>query len=237
MHRRLGVVVPARDEAQSLAPCLAALDRAAHVARSSLDIVVVLDACRDESAAVMAATVHRITSQVTVVQIDARSVGTARRVGMERLLDTGGAGYDWLATTDADSLVPALWFERQLRHRRAGAAMVAGSVRVATWGTRTSLRPRWEAAYAAKIQHIHGANLSFLRSAYLRSGGFTDAAYDEDVALVRAFEDAHERVVWAVDLPVTTSARPGGRAPKGFAAHLDHLASQPPAAGSCIEVA
>ena len=60
--------------------------------------------------------------------------------------------------------------------------------------------------------------------AYQSAGGFCDVVRDEDVGLVAAFARAGEKIVWATDLPVTTSSRRVGRAPAGFAAYLDRLA-------------
>lgn len=225
MLRRLGVVVPARDEQRGLRPCLEALDNAARAAARQLEAVVVLDSCLDASASVVKRTATSLSCRVHVLSIDARSVGTARRVGMARLLEILGADSDWLSTTDADSMVPRDWFRRQLAHRAAGAGLVAGTVHVPEWGSRPRLRPRWEREYTADgHRHVHGANLSFRSSAYLRAGGFADVTSDEDVGLVRAFSDAGEHVVWASDLSVATSARRLGRAPDGFAAYLNGLA-------------
>jgi glycosyltransferase involved in cell wall biosynthesis len=224
---RLGVVVPARNEREYLAGCLAALDRAAHVIRIPLEVVVVLDSCVDDSEAVARAAARTLACRVHVVTVDASSVGTARRVGVQRLLEILDPVDDWVATTDADSLVPRSWFRRQLAHRAAGAAMVAGTVHVPEWEDRSLLRPRWERQYLADgHRHVHGANLSFQASAYLRVGGFADVMSDEDVRLVAAFLAAGEDVVFASDLSVATSARRDGRAPNGFAHYLNHLAGE-----------
>ncbi len=222
----LGVVVPARDEAEQLEACLTALDRAARVARQQLVVVVVLDSCADGSAAAVDATPRSDGSRFHVVGLDAGCVGTARRVGVEMLLELLGPDGDWISTTDADSTVPPDWFRRQLAHRTAGASLVAGSVHVSRWQKRARLRPHWERAYAADgHRHVHGANLSFLASAYRRAGGFADVESDEDVRLVRAFAQLGEPIIWALDMSVATSARRIGRAPHGFASYLDQLSS------------
>ncbi len=222
---RLGVVVPARNEAERLGSCLAALDRAAQVAGKPLEVVVVLDACVDDSRAAIDAAPRSAASRFHVTSLDAGCVGTARRVGMELLLELLEPDGDWVSTTDADSQVPLGWFRRQLAHRAAGASLVAGSVHVPHWQQRASLRPHWERAYAADgHRHVHGANLSFLASAYRRAGGFADVTSDEDVLLVRAFAEVGEPITWAGDLSVATSARRIGRAPHGFASYLNQLA-------------
>ena len=173
----------------------------------------------------VAAVAETMTSRIHVVTTDAGSVGTARRVGMDRLLEVLDPSDDWVATTDADSEVPPFWFHRQLAHRGGGAAMVAGTVHATEWEDRFWLRPHWRGAYLADgHRHVHGANLSFRASSYRRVGGFADVTYDEDVALVSAFAAAGETIVWAMDVSVSTSARSVGRAPGGFAAHLNELA-------------
>lgn len=226
-RRRLGVVVPARDEQLGIAPCLVALDEAALAARCELDIVVVLDTCVDATRSVLASTAPALASTVHPVAIEARNVGTARRVGMARLVEILGPGDHWIATTDADSEVPPSWFRKQLAHRAAGATMVAGTVHVRRGDGHRRVQWRWQDEYAASgHRHIHGANLSFRSAAYRRAGGFTDLASDEDVALVNAFARLGERIAWASDLPVVTSARQQGRAPRGFAAYLSELSSR-----------
>lgn len=228
---RLGVVVPARNEEAHIAGCLAALDLAARVARLPLDVVVVLDSCDDDTFRIVHAAADDLACRVDVVRIDARQVGAARRVGVSRLLRRPGCGAQWVSTTDADTVVPADWFLRQLEHRAGGAALVVGTVHVDDWLDRGELRPHWEGDYvadrdkpASEHRHVHGANLAFDATAYLRSGGFAEVANDEDVRLVRAFQDVGDRVVWATDMSVATSARLLGRAPHGFASYLNQLA-------------
>lgn len=223
---RLGVVVPARNEAEQLGACLTALDLAARVAGQPLEVVVALDSCVDCSAAAVDTTPHSAASRFHMIELDAGCVGTARRAGVAMLLELLGSDGDWISTTDADSTVPLDWFSRQLAHRTAGASLVAGSVHVAQWQEWARLRPHWEHAYVADgHRHVHGANLSFLASGYRRAGGFPDVESDEDVRLVQAFAELGEPITWATDMSVATSARRIGRAPRGFASYLNRLSS------------
>jgi glycosyltransferase involved in cell wall biosynthesis len=226
---RVGIVVPAKNEEQLLPACLRSLVRAARRCPVPTDIVVVLDSCTDGSAEVVAK-VGRSSSRrglaIHSLQVAADSVGRARAAGMSALL--GAAARDeqvWLATTDADSTVPPYWLQAQLAHARDGASAVVGTVRVDDWSERPpEVVLRAERDYVASgHRHIHGANLAFTAAAYQRAGGFPSVESDEDVGLVRRLE-ATERIVWATDLPVTTSARRFGRAPAGFAGYLDMLA-------------
>ncbi len=68
----VGVVVPAHDEETLLPACLAALRDAASALRLPVHVVVVADACTDQTAAVARATGAR------VIGIRARRVGAAR---------------------------------------------------------------------------------------------------------------------------------------------------------------
>ena len=219
---RIGIVVPVHNEQDTLRECLRALDTAVDQVAVPVTIIVVLDACTDGSAEAA----HRFPSaRVRTIAIDAQCVGAARAVGMTELLLRLGQRGTWLATTDADSVVPPHWLSAQLRHAAAGAQLVAGTVAVADWQDPSgTLAERARREYVAKPhRHIHGANLSFAAQAYCAAGGFQPVRYDEDVQLVEAFNANGEPIAWAVDLAVTTSARRRGRAPKGFSGYLSAL--------------
>jgi cellulose synthase/poly-beta-1,6-N-acetylglucosamine synthase-like glycosyltransferase len=229
---RIGVVVPAKDEQRLLPACLTGLLDAARQVPIPVTVVVVLDSCSDRSATVVEA-VRQNTSDVTVeaVVVTANSVGAARRAGMRTLLDRYSSQRPdglWSASTDADSVVPRQWLRAQLAHAAAGARVVVGTITVTDWQERNpAVRDRAIAEYTATHhRHVHGANLSFTADAYQSAGGFPAQPFDEDVALVQAFTAAGEPIAWAVDLPVSTSARRKSRAPFGFAGYLDALESQ-----------
>ncbi|MBO0867852.1 MAG: glycosyltransferase [Micromonosporaceae bacterium] len=134
----------------------------------------------------------------------------------------------WLAYTDADSRVPEDWLVRQLRHARAGAEVLVGTVTVEDWSDwPDGLAKAYEEGYRrGQGRHVHGANLGMTGSAYRSAGGFPDLPVGEDGALVAAAHRAGLRVVYATDLPVVTSARRQGRAPGGFSAFLAGLAAR-----------
>jgi glycosyltransferase involved in cell wall biosynthesis len=188
-------------------------------------IVVVADTCSDRTAAISRA------HGAEVMEIDALNVGAARRFGFETTLHSAGPGpLPWLATTDADTEVPADWFIKLRRHRDRGADLVVGTVELSPDSRQPSLDAAWRRDYARKITtgghcHVHGANLAMSAEAYLRLGGFTELPVGEDVDLVERANAARLRIAWALDMAVTTSRRLDGRAPGGFASYLKETLS------------
>jgi glycosyltransferase involved in cell wall biosynthesis len=224
------VVVPARNEEGRLPACLAALREAAGFAGIPVHLLVVADACTDATASVAA------EGDAGVIEIRARNVGAARAAGMAGLLRQT-AGSDpaavWLATTDADTIVPPGWLYRQLGYARLGWDMVLGTVTVTDWEEYPAHMP---AAFAAMYgfgagphPHVHGANLGIRASAYLAAGGFRPLRTAEDHALMAAATEAGCQVLQASDVTVETSARRRARAPRGFSHALRTLARQPAA--------
>ena len=222
-----GVVVPAHNEEAMLPACLAALRRAVAAAGIPVHLVVVADTCTDRTAAVARACGAR------VISTGARNVGAARAAGMTEMLRLA-AGRDpaavWLATTDADTVVPSGWLRRQLRYAERGWDVVLGTVAVADW---EEYPPHVPAAFEAMYghgggphPHVHGANLGIRASAYLAAGGFRPLATAEDHALLAAATEAGCPVVQAGDITVRTSGRRQARAPLGFSHLLRTLASR-----------
>jgi glycosyltransferase involved in cell wall biosynthesis len=220
----VGVVVPARDEELLLPACLDALHVAVAVLTDvAVHVVVVLDSCVDDSAAVVAA-----YPWVHVVETDGGNVGSARARGVAHLLEQATdtpAERIWLATTDADSQVPPEWLTGQLAFARDGWEVVVGTVAVDDWsGHPPDTAPRWLASYrhVEHHPHVHGANLGCSAAAYLDAGGWSPLASEEDVALLAAL--AHRRVIRTATLPVVTSSRRDPRAIGGFGDTLRDLA-------------
>lgn len=217
---RLGVVVPARDESQLLPRCLAALATARdrlHQTRPDigLTVLVVLDSCVDDSAAVVDG--H---PGVLALSTAVGNVGAARQTGVRQLAAT--VVPDWYLSTDADSAVPADWLERHVEAAAKGADLLLGTV----LPDRAEISPerlvRWQVLHndLDGHQHIHGANLGFSRRALEVTGGFRAMAVHEDVDLVERVKVAGLRWVASGRIPVLTSARMVGRTPDGFAGFL-----------------
>ena len=223
--RAVGVVVPAHDEQDLVGAALAALGVAAGRARSrgvDVDLLVVADACHDATAHLARAAGAR------VLEVDVRSVGRARAAGVRDVLGRCRSvppAQVWLASTDADSRVPAHWLTGQLQLAEAGADLVLGTVEVDDWSAHPPyVESRWREGYDPRDghRHVHGANVGVRADAYLDVGGFAALERDEDVALAAALR--HRRVVRTGGLPVVTSARRAARARGGFGDHLAELA-------------
>jgi glycosyltransferase involved in cell wall biosynthesis len=230
--RSVGVIVPAHDEQDLLPSCLASVRRAARTLRGiPVHVVVVADACRDRTAQAAR------RGGASVVSISARSAGAARAAGAREVLRLAGhldPASVWLATTDADTLVPAHWLRQQVRHASQGWDAIVGTIEVTDWsgyppGTRALFRERYEDFDSGTGQHghVHGANLGFRASAYLAAGGFPAVPTAEDHALVAALAAAGSRVLRTRALPVITSARRESRAPHGFSRYLAQLEATP----------
>lgn len=222
MIEAIGIVVPAHNEQATLPACLVALGNAVrHPALRTLAVhlVPVLDACSDDSGELVAA--------AAPLEVTGHNVGLARAAGFGEVLRRE-AGRDpatiWLASTDADTLVPPGWLAGQLGYANAGWEVVAGTVAVADWREQPSaVRRRYAAHYQQRSghPHVHGANLGLSAAAYLHAGGVPPLALAEDQALVDLL-GAH-RLLRTAALPVTTSARREGRTTGGFSKFLREL--------------
>jgi glycosyltransferase involved in cell wall biosynthesis len=216
----IGVVIPVYNEATLLGDCLDAVERAAQDTRldgEPVEVVVVLDACTDRSAAV--AVRHR----AQIVSLDAHCVGAARALGASFALDSGAR---WVAFTDADTIVPPDWLSTQLTAQREAAAdAVSGQVWIGDWsGHPPGVRERFLERYCvADGRHIHGANLGLSAAAYRTAGGFLPLQYGEDSALVSSLLHHGGKVGWNASPRVTTSARWESAIEGGLASLLREL--------------
>lgn len=222
------MIVPAHNEQDLLPACLASLRRAARALRGTpVHLVVVADACLDRTVQVAR------RGGAAVVTIGARSVGAARAAGVRevlrltRHLDPADV---WLATTDADTVVPACWLSRQTRYADRRWDAVVGTVRVADWsGYKPAVRSLFRERYADGTDphsHVHGANLGFRAAAYLSAGGFPDKPTAEDHALVASLTAAGSRVLRTSAVTVVTSPRRAARAPHGFSGYFANLEAE-----------
>ncbi|WIE63931.1 glycosyltransferase [Curtobacterium sp. MCLR17_036] len=220
---RIDVVVPAHDEQDRIAACLAALgaarDRlAAERPDVEVSVTVVLDGCTDDTAAVVDGFAVDVVTTAHVGVGRARALGAAQAVRDH----PADAAQRWLAHTDADSRVPTGWLVQQADALRSGAHVLVGAVVPDPDDLDPVVLARWTRAHppGAALGHVHGANLGVLAAAYLALGGFDPVPEHEDVRLVERARATGFRVDATVDLPVVTSGRFAGRTPGGYAEHL-----------------
>ena len=218
------VVIPARNEAALIGRCLAAV-QGARV--PGCKVVVVADSCTDDTAAIA-----RNFEGVEVIEIEVANVGEARRVGIEH----GLVGADWIASTDADSVVPENWISEQLRLAAEGTDVVVGTVRPEAADLTPEQLRAWTARHnpARPNGHVHGANLGIRASAYIEAGGFRPIVEHEDVELVERLHGLSKIITPANTAEVVTSGRSFGRTPGGYARYLRSDLVELPAADERI---
>lgn len=217
---KISIVVPAHNEAMTIAKCLASVQNAIEQLPSTIKAypLVVLDSCTDDTQIFVKA------AGVDYLCCDYHCVGQVRDIGIRHAIANGAT---WIACTDADSIVPMDWLIQQIEHiRHQPTDMVCGVVDVDSWA---HLTPKTRKDYIAHYQdrmehhHIHGANLSFSSEAYLAVDGFAHLPCHEDVDLVKRFEDQGYAITWSNRVRVLTSTRLQARATEGFAAFLTNL--------------
>ena len=229
-HRidHVAVVIPAHNESRRINGALDAVAAARSAVADAVtcSIVVIVDSSHDTTES--RARLRLADPPDLVVAADLRCAGAARRLGVETALAAAGPrplATVWLASTDADTLVPPHWIDRQLAHARSGVAALAGVVDLlADTDNDVRLRRRFDDAYLihpdGSHPHVHAANLGVRADAYRSVGGWRALATGEDHDLWDRLTAAGWPTRSATDVVVATSARRRGRAPDGFAADL-----------------
>ena len=223
--------MPAHQEEGLIGGALEALTVAADRIAPDVEtsIVVVANDCTDRTA-------ERASSMgATVIEIPHANVGAARAVGFAWLLARDAGRHDrlWLATTDADSRVPADWLIAQSEAAAAGADVYLGTVELAPHAHArfASWIARYHAAFESPDRHghVHGASMGMWARSYQRAGGFRALDRSEDVDLVARLSAAGEDIVWDTTCPVLTSSRLTARAPAGVSRDLASSLAPAPA--------
>ncbi len=240
---RCCVVVPARDEQELVGACLDALAAQGGVAPDEWEVVVVLDACADDTAGEVARARDRHPSlRVGVLAGPGRGAGPARRVGMDAAaarLPPGGL----IACTDADSTVAPDWVAAQLAAVAAGARAIGGRIEIApaematlpaavAEDRRRRQRRRHQLILAnpgppgSTSEHwqFSGASLAVTADVYRHVGGMGPQPALEDEAFERALIDHGVPIHRPLAVRVTTSGRLVGRAEDGLAHDLAEAA-------------
>jgi glycosyltransferase involved in cell wall biosynthesis len=226
---RFAVGVPARNEqalvGSSIESLLAAADELDEPA--STRIVIACDSCTDATPEIAKAFARR-DARVSVVEGSWQSAGACRAAAIDHALAAAQVGSElcqvWVATTDADTVVPTDWLTSQAVFWSRGDHAVAGVVDLleADHLVRSVFRHHYVLGHDSH-GHVHGANLGIRADAYLAVGGFPAVTLAEDHALWHALRQAGFNCRSSVALRVATSPRLIGRAVAGFADHLHNL--------------
>ena len=239
------VALPARNERDRIAACLASLTRQHGIPSGSYGILLFLNNCSDGTEHIVSQWVINSPCPVRVVHQDyvGATAGWARRSAMEAAagwLAEEGADDGVILTTDADSRVGPTWIADNLACIAAGADAVAG--RIALDPDEAALLPpalhargRLESEYEALLTEIgarldpepwnpwpchwttSGATIAVRRTVYNRVGGMPALAVGEDRAFIAAVRRYDAFVRHAPHIEVITSGRLEGRAPGGAA--------------------
>ncbi len=228
----IAIGIPARNEAARIERTLASV---LHAARGDLPVVVVLaaDACSDATELIATRRLRDAPANVEacVIRVNEQCVGAAReaacRAASHLLHPLTGGRRTWVATTDADTVVPPNWLTTHRRWARRGAHAVVGIVRVDDSDPLPddvrALVERELASHGSHHSHVFGANLGIDTAWWRRIGGFPPVTVGEDRLVVQRLREAGARVVATTDSIVTTSGRLTPRAEGGFGSHLASL--------------
>jgi glycosyltransferase involved in cell wall biosynthesis len=222
----VAVLIPARNEEVLLAGCLESVLRAIDAVPRTIKatIVLVSDCSTDRTAEIAAGL---IGGRGHVLDSQAGTVGTARAAAASFAIEKTQAPLTlvWLASTDADCIVPPAWLSDQIDLAISGIEAVAGIVTVDSFEEHGSEVPaRFRASYLINGDgthpHIHGANLGVRADRYIAVGGWADLKTGEDHDLWGRLKRNGMRLHSSAGLQVVTSGRRIGRAPNGFASAL-----------------
>lgn len=232
---RVAICVPARNEMAALPHLFAAVERLDR-AGVALTLCLLLDSCRDDSAAVVrdyAAGASLSVLVETLVQSESNA-GRARHAAMcLGVRAIGDAGL--LLTTDADSAPASDWVQVMVAGLHQADVVAGRVVRTVTrpnplqdriecyydalYGLRRALDPvGWEAAMTH--HHASGANLGLSAEHYHALGGFRPVPSGEDALLVDDAARAGLHVRRDAASVVHTSDRRRGRVAHGLAGSL-----------------
>lgn len=240
--RAVAVAIPVRDEAETLAGCIAALDAAAALHDGPVIAYALANGCTDDSVRLLRAArpLHlRLRYREVVLPPERAHAGWARRLALDGAAAHLAAGRDLLLSTDADSEVDPRWIAATVAHvengcdavagraftRRAGrAALGAPAQRRLDLLTRYHVAVDYLKARAAPAgdpwpRHYYegGASIAMTLAAYRATGGAPTPPVGEDRALFAALASAGARLRHPVDVRVFTSCRTIGRAAGGMA--------------------
>jgi glycosyltransferase involved in cell wall biosynthesis len=228
------VIVPANNEEHLVGSTLSSIAAAltqAHLRLARSTTVVVADRCTDHT--IRYARRVRVPGKMFVVPAIAGNVGTARMLGVQVAQSVARPLHPsrtWIASTDADTLVPVDWITQQLDAADQGVMGIAGVVDIDKFEDSSPCAHQYfDESYTRKLPrtgdhpHVHAANMGFRLDAYRSAGGWAPLARSEDRDLWERLRRTGATLHAPTHLRVTTSGRSTGRVVGGFA---DSLAEQ-----------
>lgn len=223
------VVVPARNEEELIGACLTSVVNASRRAAKMIDrvaIVAVTDGCTDRTGDV-AQSVLSAFPLWSVTECDLGNVALVRSLGVQvgrTLLGSARSDRIWLASTDADTKVPASWLIHHVEAATRGTRALAGVVDIESFDGLAPIAPTVFAETYSDLlptegdhPHVHAANLGVRLDAYDDAGGWGCLPRSEDRDLWTRLQRSGARVESPSGLRVVTSGRSIGRVPGGFA--------------------
>ncbi len=237
---RAVIAIPARNEAEEIQACLAAL--AAQLQPPDA-LVLCLNNCTDETASRARAIAPSLPFALHPIEITlagtAACAGAARRIAMDVAAALAGP-HGVILTTDADARPEPNWLAANLAAVAAGAEAVAGIAVIEPLGAKRIPSHLHEAdarecryarlldALAARLDadpvdpwprhdEHSGASIAVTCAAYARAGGMPRATLGEDREFFAALRRVDARIRHAPACRVIVSARLAGRAAGGMA--------------------
>jgi hypothetical protein len=240
------VAIPVKDEVGRLPACLLALQAQEDILRRPFGVVLFVNNCCDESAAVARALSESLSFPLQVTEASllpaAAHAGNARRAAMDiaaEWLSGSGARDGVILTTDADSRVSPRWVIDNLKAFEVGADAVLGRIVLDEEGdllpAALHQRGQLEGAYEALLTELNalldpldhnpwphhatisGASIAVSREMYLQVGGLPRVPLGEDKALVAELSRHDAKIRFCPNIQVITSGRLHGRARGGVA--------------------
>ncbi len=192
------MIIPARNEASRITNTLQALIEQDY--DGEYEIIVVVNASSDNTPEVAGKLADRI------IVLEKGGVWNARNVGVNE------ARGNVVLFIDADTIAPRDWVRKYMEvYGSDPDVMAAGGLlwpmedgfrnrmafRIFNWRTRRS-----------RYAMLFGGNSSYRRDFFLKTGGFTEDSYLEDIELSVRVRDKHgARAVLCPDIMVVTSVR------------------------------
>jgi cellulose synthase/poly-beta-1,6-N-acetylglucosamine synthase-like glycosyltransferase len=178
---RITVLIPARNEASNIRACLDSYLKQSYPA-ALRECIVIDDHSDDDTAAIVQ---EYINQGIQLIRLADSTAGLTLNSYKKKAIETGinAASGVLLLTTDADCILPPDWILEQVYYQQiTGACFITGPVKISAGH---SFLNRFQALDFISLQGItgasafkglhamsNGANLAYLKSAFLEVNGF-----------------------------------------------------------------